>query len=447
MNIGMMHFRTGETDGVSLEMDKWRYVLEKQGHHVIYIAGSGHPTDQNLRIIQELHYKNPINDHIVNKAYADYDPDYKAEKLKNEIDEYAYVIEEKLINIIEDEKIDVLIPNNVLSLGWNVGAGMATAKAIQKTGIQAIAHHHDFHWERELYSSPNYEFIGDMLETYFPPRYENLDHVVINGIAKGELKKRYGIDATIVPNVFDFEGMSLEQDTYNVDMKEALEIPKNAVIFLQATRIVERKGIELAIDVISKMNEEKHKIMGKTLYNGQRITEETEFLLVFAGLNESEDYYSKLLKHAELKGVQVLNINNRIDHVRKERNQKKIYSLWDAYLLADFITYPSLLEGFGNQFLEAIFAKKPLILYEYPVFEDYIKGFGFEYVSLGNEHHQKENALVTVSSDVVNKCADEVINTLLQSQTYKNMIQKNYQICKEYFSYGTLENLVASLVK
>lgn len=446
MNIGMMHFRTGETDGVSLEMDKWRYVLEKQGHQVIYIAGSGHPTDQNLRIIQELHYKNPINDHIVNKAYIENNHEYLAEKLRNEIDEYASAIEEKLIEIIEEEELDVLIPNNVLSLGWNVGAGMATAKAIEKTGIKAIAHHHDFHWERELYSSPNYEFIGEMLEGYFPPRYENLEHVVINGIAKGELKKRYGIDATIVPNVFDFEGMSLEQDAYNEDMKETLGIPKDAVIFLQATRIVERKGIELAIDVISKLNADKHKLVGKTLYKGQKVTENTEFLLVYAGLNESEAYYNKLLHHTELKGVKVLNINNRVDHARKEKDQEKIYSLWDAYLLADFITYPSLLEGFGNQFLEAIFAKKPLILYEYPVFEDYIKGFGFEYVSLGNTHKQVDNGLVTVSDEVVVKCADEVIDTLLHTQTYEDMIKKNYQICKEHFSYSTLESLVASLV-
>ena len=34
MNIAMTHFRVGETDGVSLEMDKWKTVLERNGHTV-----------------------------------------------------------------------------------------------------------------------------------------------------------------------------------------------------------------------------------------------------------------------------------------------------------------------------------------------------------------------------------------------------------------------------
>jgi hypothetical protein len=41
MNIAMIHFRVGELDGVSLEMDKWRKILEERyGHKVIYIAGT-----------------------------------------------------------------------------------------------------------------------------------------------------------------------------------------------------------------------------------------------------------------------------------------------------------------------------------------------------------------------------------------------------------------------
>jgi len=39
MKIGLMHFRVGETDGVSLEMFKWKVVLERMGHTVFLIAG------------------------------------------------------------------------------------------------------------------------------------------------------------------------------------------------------------------------------------------------------------------------------------------------------------------------------------------------------------------------------------------------------------------------
>jgi hypothetical protein len=40
MKIALCHFRVGETDGVSLEMDKWKKALEQNGHEVFYIAGS-----------------------------------------------------------------------------------------------------------------------------------------------------------------------------------------------------------------------------------------------------------------------------------------------------------------------------------------------------------------------------------------------------------------------
>ena len=33
--IALCHFRVGETDGVSLEMGKWRQVLERLGHEVV----------------------------------------------------------------------------------------------------------------------------------------------------------------------------------------------------------------------------------------------------------------------------------------------------------------------------------------------------------------------------------------------------------------------------
>ena len=36
----MVHFRVGELDGVSLEMDKWKSVLEEMGHTVTYLAGT-----------------------------------------------------------------------------------------------------------------------------------------------------------------------------------------------------------------------------------------------------------------------------------------------------------------------------------------------------------------------------------------------------------------------
>ena len=62
MKIALLHFRVGETDGVSLEMDKWKIALQKMGHEVVYIAGSKGTTETKTFIVEEIHYKNDRNE-------------------------------------------------------------------------------------------------------------------------------------------------------------------------------------------------------------------------------------------------------------------------------------------------------------------------------------------------------------------------------------------------
>ncbi|WP_204260255.1 hypothetical protein [Caloranaerobacter azorensis] len=85
MNIALCHFRVGETDGVSLEMEKWKKVLEKMGHNVYLLAGSLGTTEGY--IIPELHYKHELNDKFVRNAYDSlvdykYEEDFKKEIMK-----------------------------------------------------------------------------------------------------------------------------------------------------------------------------------------------------------------------------------------------------------------------------------------------------------------------------------------------------------------------------
>ena len=50
--IGICHFRVGLTDGVSLEIEKWKDVLEKIGHKVYLLAGEA--PDIGATIIPKL---------------------------------------------------------------------------------------------------------------------------------------------------------------------------------------------------------------------------------------------------------------------------------------------------------------------------------------------------------------------------------------------------------
>ncbi|HOO74698.1 MAG TPA: hypothetical protein PLS66_05355, partial [Tepiditoga sp.] len=59
MKIGLLHYRVGETDGVSLEMEKWQTVLKNMGHEVFLIAGETGNT--NALNIPSLAYRNRRN--------------------------------------------------------------------------------------------------------------------------------------------------------------------------------------------------------------------------------------------------------------------------------------------------------------------------------------------------------------------------------------------------
>ena len=186
---------------------------------------------------------------------------------------------------------------------------------------------------------------------------------------------------TVVPNVFTFENDWVIDD-YNADFRDTFQIKQNDIIVLQATRIVKRKGIELALDVVSELSKNKHKLIGQELYNNQVFDANSDVVFLMVGLNEDDPYFNKIMDYANKKKVNIKWVNNRIDHDRETRNNKKIYSLWDAYANCDIVTYTSLLEGWGNQFIEALVAKKIIISYQYPVFVQDILPLKFNTIDL-----------------------------------------------------------------
>ncbi|WP_375749404.1 glycosyltransferase [Vibrio sp. HN007] len=443
MNILLAHFRVGETDGVSLEMDKWKQALEALGHNVHYMAGSSGSCQALL--IPEMHYLNPVNDKIIHNAYVEL-TDFESEAvLLNEINSISETISHKIIEVINNYDIDIVVPNNIWSLGYHLPAAIGLMKAIESTSTKVICHHHDFHWEREKYSNPTVPGISALLEQYFPPSHPLIRHCVINRIAQTELKQRRGVDSVVVPNVFDFHGNQWEIDSFNEDLRERFGIKENDLFFLQATRIVERKGIEIALDLLSKLNEKRDQLVGKTLYNGRVFTEDSRIILVFAGMNEDEPYLALLKDKAAACNVELLFINESVGHSRRQEDGTKVYSLWDVYCHADIITYPSLLEGWGNQFLEGLIARVPMAVYRYPVYDLDIADYKFNIIDLGNTHTLDETGLAVVENAVLDKAVDQTLTYLLDKDLRKQNMDVNYQIGEKNFSYPALRTLLASV--
>jgi len=294
MNIGMTHFRVGETDGVSLEMDKWKKVLERKGHKVFYIAGTQGTTE--AIIIPEMDYRG-TEDHEINALCYEDCKDYSEARLMEKVEEMADRIEASFIKIIKEYKIDLLSPNNLLSLGRSPHISMAITRACIKTGIKVIGHHHDFYWERDYFKHPQYPYVEKLLANYFPPKDLDMKHVVINKPAQKDLKTKKNQDAFVVPNVFDFKVPSWEEYDYNLSYNKDMGIGDNEIVFLQATRVTNRKAIELAVDLIALLNTDEYrdKLIGKTLYNGKKFNKEKKMNFAMVGLHESEEKYEEEL--------------------------------------------------------------------------------------------------------------------------------------------------------
>ena len=111
---------------------------------------------------------------------------------------------------------------------------------------------------------------------------------------------------------------------------------------------------------------------------------------------------------------------------------KKQYAIWDVYPHADFVTYPSLYEGFGNALIEAIYFKLPVFLNRYSVYVDDIAPLGFDFVEIDGQ----------VTDEAV-----EAVRALLASpERCQQMAEKNYALAAELFSYQAVERALRPLL-
>lgn len=447
-NIGVFHFQVGGTDGVSLEIEKWKLILENMGHTVHLIGGDLGSAQGTL--IKEMFHHLPESKRLNKNTFfrlSDFDP----AGYRDELMRMTNVLVECFREVIKEKKIDLILAENV----WCVAANPAVAPALeivrQELNISAVAHNHDFYWERQDGFALTCAAAVELADKYLPPHDPDIRHSVINSLAQKELLDRKGIPSVVVPNVFDFETPAWEKDDYNRDLRSEVGLGENDLVLLQATRIVARKGIELAIDFTRSLNTPEHRkiLHEKGLYDGRVFTEKDKIVLVLAGYARDDatgTYKDKLIQKADKTGVELLFIEDRVDANRGEKDGQKIYSLWDTYPAADLVTYPSLWEGWGNQFLEAVKAKLPLIIFEYPVYKQDIKAKGFETITLGDTVSDYDDVgLARVEQGIIEAAADHALKILTDSDLRKEVVESNFAVGLKHYSLDSLARYLGPL--
>jgi glycosyltransferase involved in cell wall biosynthesis len=252
-----------------------------------------------------------------------------------------------------------------------------------------------------------------MKET-FPLQIPHAKHAVINSAGKKALKEKFGMNGVIlVPNVMDFDQPYGEVDEYNKDLLESIGIAKNDIPLFQVTRIVKRKGIETALELLERLDDKRIKLV----------------ITGSAKDDERKGYYKTLIRIINRKKLngRAIFAHHRILNNRGTTPQgEKIYNLSDAYAHAAASTYFSEYEGFGNAFLESVLSKTPIFVNNYkPVYWPDIGSKGFKTVML------EDNKL---TDEAVAEVKEILSNKKLQNE----IVEHNYQLGKLLFSYDTL---------
>ena len=408
-NVGFISTRLSGTDGVSLETEKWADVLEKHGLTSFYFAGELDRDPAVSYLVEAAHFLHP---EILEIRQSCFGSEKRTRLTTERVHRLTAELKEHLYQFVEKFSIGLFITENALTIPLNIPLAIAITEVISETGMPTIAHHHDFFWERNEFLT---SAIWDYLNMAFPPNLSAIQHVVINSRQRHQLGLRAGISATLIPNIMDFDNPPLPPDDYAKDVRQSLGIGKDELFILQPTRIVQRKGIEHAIELV------------------QRLNAKAKLVVSHASGDEGHDYENRIRQYSKLLGVDTRFVYKIINEQRgSTRGGRKVYRLEDIYPHADLVTYPSSIEGFGNAFLETIYFKKPIVVNSYPIFELDIKPKGFSVIEING---------------YVNNRAVKETERILRDDAYRTeTVERNYQIARQFYSYGILEEKLKALI-
>jgi glycosyltransferase involved in cell wall biosynthesis len=333
MRIGIAATRLAGVDGVTFEAAKWEMALERMGHEVRLCAGEVDALRASARLVPPMHFAWPPAARVTAAAF---DANSDADAVRAECSRLADLLIPVLENWIESEQLDALLVENAWAIPMHLPLGLALRRVVERSGIPAIGHHHDYWWERERFAQC---VVPGILDAAFPPDLPRVRHASINGLAARELRRRRGLESLVVPNVFDFERpRPRPHPLVRRRMRAELGMNERGLLVVQPTRVVPRKGIELAIELVARLG-----------------VPESVLLITSPAGDEGLDYLIGLERLAEKAGVGLRYAADRFEPDLEGKPIGPAHTLHDAYLAADLITYPSLYEGYGNALVEAVF--------------------------------------------------------------------------------------------
>jgi len=222
--------------------------------------------------------------------------------------------------------------------------------------------------------------------------FERADLIQVISNYLADFAKRHGAqrDIVVIPNGVDLELFSKEIDEKELlKLKEELGIQRNDFVIITVSRLVKKNGIEDLILAVS--NYKLHNI---------------NYKLLILGIGELEIKLKKLVK--DLKIEDKIKFIGFIDY----KNLPKYLKISNLFIR------PSLSEGLGNAFLEAMAAGIPIIGTPVGGIPDFLidRETGL-FCKIQNPDDLAEKILIIYKDSIL-------VNRLIQNS--KNLILKNY---------------------
>jgi glycosyltransferase involved in cell wall biosynthesis len=362
LRIGFVGTRFAGTDGVSLEAEKWAVELRAMGHDVCYFAGIVDRPAGKRREVAEAFFGHPavvaINEAVFGGAGSG-----RPASVSRAIDELTAHLKSALYDFVRDYELDLLLPENALTIPMHLPLGLAITQLAAETGMPVLAHHHDLPWERQRFMVNS---VSDLISAAFPPALPNVRHVCINTTQREQIARRLGRTARVIPNVMDFENPPAPSDAVTAGLRADLGLADDELFVLAPVRVVPRKGLEHAVELIA------------------RLGRPARLVVSHASGDEGMEYEARIRDFARLLDVDVLWAADRVADVERgtDGEGRPVYSLSDMYDACDLVAYPSLIEGFGNAYLEAVYHRMPVFVNRYPVYDVDIRPKGFRNIEM-----------------------------------------------------------------
>ena len=327
MRIGLIHYTSWPTvGGVEVILRQQAGLMAKAGHEVSVICGSGRQFSPNIKtvVLEDLNISSPS----VTAAQAEIWNGYPAAAYFGLVQK----LRDQLTTILQ--RMDCVVAHNLMTMPFNLAATQALI-VLAESGTKILAWTHDLAASNQDYSLPRNSIVDMVRE-----KHSNLRYIAVSQTRANEFQALTGARVeTIIPN-----GLDLATVLGLTPEVEALvnELDSQATLFLYPTRILPRKNLGLAIQILKALNELGH----------------DAYLLITGAANQynagAQAHLSGLKQQAA-----DLAMTNRIIWV-SERFQVDEQQLRSLYLVADALLFSTRQEGFGLPLLEAAAFRLPI---------------------------------------------------------------------------------------